>query len=84
LLQNTPKLRALAACLFVALLRDLPPVEVAGGRLDRQNRAFEALDIITAFTDLERELASPEGDAGVSAPARCRSVGSAVEGCPVL
>ncbi|MHB1488451.1 MAG: Fic family protein [Acidimicrobiales bacterium] len=31
----------------------------------RRNRAFEAPDIIAAFTDLERQLASPEGDLSV-------------------
>ena len=28
----------------------------------RRNRAFEATDLINAFTDLERRLASPGGD----------------------
>ncbi|MGH9056237.1 MAG: hypothetical protein ACRDYY_10325 [Acidimicrobiales bacterium] len=36
----------------------------------RRNRAFEAPDIITAFTDLERQPASPEGVTRSSAPAR--------------
>ena len=36
----------------------------------RRNRAFEASDIIGAFTDLERQLASPEGDTHSSEPAR--------------
>jgi Fic family protein len=36
----------------------------------RRNRAFEAPEIIAAFTDLERRLASPEGDTRVSPPAR--------------
>jgi Fic family protein len=36
----------------------------------RRNRAFEAPDLIEAFTDLERRLASPEGDTKVSAPTR--------------
>jgi Fic family protein len=36
----------------------------------RRNRAFEAPDIIAAFTDLERQLASPDGDTRVSDPAR--------------
>jgi hypothetical protein len=36
----------------------------------RRNRAFEAPDIIAAFTDLERQLASPEGDTRSSKPAR--------------
>ncbi len=36
----------------------------------RRNRAFEAPDIIAAFTDLERQLASPEGDTRNSEPVR--------------
>ncbi|HUY60791.1 MAG TPA: Fic family protein, partial [Candidatus Dormibacteraeota bacterium] len=36
----------------------------------RRNRAFEAPDIIAAFTDLERQLASPEGDTRMSEPPR--------------
>jgi Fic family protein len=36
----------------------------------RRNRAFEAPDIINAFTDLERQLASPSGDTRTSAPVR--------------
>ena len=36
----------------------------------RRNRAFEAPDIIAAFTDLERQLASPEGDTRSSGPPR--------------
>ena len=36
----------------------------------RRNRAFEAPDIIAAFTDLERQLASPEGDTRTSEPLR--------------
>lgn len=39
-------------------------------RVGRRNRAFEAPDIITAFTDLERQLASPEGNTHVSPPVR--------------
>lgn len=35
-----------------------------------RNRAFEARDIIAAFTDLERKLASPAGDTRVSRPSR--------------
>jgi len=38
--------------------------------LGRRNRAYEAGDIITAFTDLERQLASPEGDTRTSEPVR--------------
>lgn len=36
----------------------------------KRNRAFEAKDIINAFTDLERQLASPAGDTRSSEPAR--------------
>jgi len=38
--------------------------------IGRRNRAFEAPDIIAAFTDLERQLASPEGDTRTSEPVR--------------
>lgn len=43
------------------------PHQVAVGR---RNRAFEAHEIVDAFTDLERQLASPDGDTLSSAPAR--------------
>ena len=36
----------------------------------RRNRAFEAHELIDAFTDLERRLASPEGDTRSSEPTR--------------
>jgi len=36
----------------------------------RRNRAFEATDVISAFTHLERQLASPEGDTHMSQPTR--------------
>jgi Fic family protein len=36
----------------------------------RRNRAFEAAEVIDVFTDLERRLASPDGDTRVSALAR--------------
>lgn len=36
----------------------------------RRNRAFEATDLIDAFTDLERQLASPDGDTRHSVPER--------------
>jgi Fic family protein len=36
----------------------------------RRNRAFEAPDLIDAFNDLERQLASPDGDTLHSPPAR--------------
>jgi Fic family protein len=36
----------------------------------RRNRAFEAPELIDAFTDLERQLASPQGDTKFSGPTR--------------
>jgi Fic family protein len=36
----------------------------------KRNRAFEAKEVITAFTDLERQLASPAGDTRSSEPSR--------------
>jgi Fic family protein len=36
----------------------------------RRNRAFEAPEVIAAFTALERQLASPEGDTRTSQPVR--------------
>ena len=42
-------------------------VQVSVGR---RNRAFEAPELIEAFTTLERRLASPEGDTFASAPVR--------------
>ena len=36
----------------------------------RRNQAYEAPDIIAAFTALERQLASPEGNTRRSKPAR--------------
>jgi Fic family protein len=36
----------------------------------RRNRAYEAPEVIAAFTHLERQLASPQGDTITSAPAR--------------
>ncbi len=38
--------------------------------IGRRNRAYEAPEIIDAFTDLERQLASPTGDTRTSPPAR--------------
>jgi Fic family protein len=38
--------------------------------IGRRNRAFEAVDLIEAFTDLERQLASPAGDTVHSPPER--------------
>ncbi|MDQ3644031.1 MAG: Fic family protein [Actinomycetota bacterium] len=52
----------------------IPRLERAGvlkqANLGRRNRAFEAIDLIDAFTDLERRLASPEGDTRYSPPGR--------------
>ena len=42
-------------------------VQVSVGR---RNRAYEAPELIDAFTAFERRLASPEGDTRVSVPAR--------------
>jgi Fic family protein len=36
----------------------------------RRNRAFEAPELVDSFADLERRLASPEGDTRISPPAR--------------
>ncbi len=38
--------------------------------IGRRNRAFEAKEVIDAFTSLERQLASPEGDTRSSPPTR--------------
>ena len=38
--------------------------------IGRRNRAFEAPEVIAAFTDLERQLASPEADTRTSKPVR--------------
>lgn len=38
--------------------------------IGRRNRAYEAPEIIAAFADLERQLASPEGDTRASEPIR--------------
>jgi Fic family protein len=38
--------------------------------IGRRNRAYEAPEVIDAFTALERQLASPEGDTRASPPAR--------------
>ena len=38
--------------------------------LGSRNRAYEAPDIITAFTDFERQLSRPVGDTKISAPNR--------------
>ncbi|MBI5231238.1 MAG: Fic family protein [Coriobacteriales bacterium] len=79
LLPGTPILSVKTA---IALLnRSKPQVNQAVARLQsagvlrqltvgRRNRAFEAREIIDAFADLERQLASPDGNTAVSAPTR--------------
>ncbi len=39
-------------------------------RAGRRNRAFEARDLVDAFNDFERMLASPDGDTYMSSPTR--------------
>jgi hypothetical protein len=39
-------------------------------RVGRRNRAFEAPELINAFVDLERRLASPAGNTRPSPPVR--------------
>jgi Fic family protein len=43
---------------------------ISQSTVGRRNRAFEAPELIRAFTDLERRLASPAGDTLSSPPAR--------------
>jgi Fic family protein len=78
-LPGAPILSASAAAELTG--RSFPQANEAIGRLvsagvltqisvGKRNRAFEARDIINAFTDLERQLASPEGDTHSSEPSR--------------
>jgi Fic family protein len=53
-----------------AVLRLLGAGVVNQITIGRRNRAFEVPEIIDAFSDLERQLASPEGNTRSSAPAR--------------
>ncbi|MFZ2052445.1 MAG: Fic family protein [Solirubrobacteraceae bacterium] len=64
LLQRTfkPTQAALHRLIEAGILRE---ITLAG-----RNRAFEAPEIINAFTALERQLASPHGDTRTSPPAR--------------
>ena len=61
--------------------RSKPSVNDAVGRLEavgivkqvtvgRRNRAFEAREVIEAFADFERQLASPLGDTRTAQPVR--------------
>ena len=43
---------------------------ISQSTIGRRNRVFEASELIRAFTDLERRLASPAGDTRSSPPAR--------------
>jgi len=43
---------------------------VLTSEVGRRNRAFEARELIDAFVDLERRLASPRGDTRVAPPVR--------------
>lgn len=78
-LPGAPILSASAAAELIG--RSFPQANEAIGRLvsagvltqisaGKRNRAFEARDIINAFSDLERQLASPEGDTRSSEPSR--------------
>jgi phosphoglycolate phosphatase-like HAD superfamily hydrolase len=78
-LPGAPILTAIAAAELIG--RSYPQVNQAIARLTdagilsqvtvgKRNRAFEAKTVIDAFTDLERQLASPAGDTRVSSPAR--------------
>ena len=51
-----------ARCLDAGILRQVT--------VGRRNRAYEAPDVIAAFTALERSLASPDGDTRSSEPVR--------------
>lgn len=79
LLPGTPILSVKTA--MAMLGRSKPQVNQAVGRLQeagvlrqvtagKRNRAFEAREIVDAFADLERQLASPDGDTLLSPPAR--------------
>lgn len=76
---GAPVLTAAAAATLIG--RSYPQANAAIQRLasagilsqvtvGRRNRAFEAPEIINAFTDLERQLASPDADTWTSGPAR--------------
>ena len=53
-----------------ALHRLLEARVISQTTVGRRNRAFEAPEVIDAFTDLERRLASPDGDTRFSPPDR--------------
>ena len=79
MLAGTPILTVKSAMSMLG--RSKPQVNDAVGRLEaagilkqvtvgRRNRAFEAREVIDAFADLERQLASPVGDARTAQPVR--------------
>ena len=79
MLPGTPIVSAKSA--MTAIGRSKPQVNNAVARLTeagiltqvtvgRRNRAFEAREVIDAFADLERQLASPAGDTLAAPPAR--------------
>jgi Fic family protein len=53
-----------------AVARLLDAEVVRQVNVGRRNRAFEAPDVVAAFTYLERQLASPAGDTNIAPPAR--------------
>jgi len=53
-----------------AIARMVETKVISQSTIGRRNRAFEASELIRAFTDLERRLASPAGDTRSSPPAR--------------
>ena len=52
-----------------AIARLLDAGAIRQVNMGRRNRSFEARDIVSAFTDLERRLASPVGDTTLAPPA---------------
>ena len=79
MLPGTPVLTVKSA--MAVLGRSKPQVNDAVARLEdagvlrqvtvgRRNRAFEAREVIDAFADLERQLASPEGNTLTAPPVR--------------
>jgi hypothetical protein len=69
-------LRAEAADVLGGTTMDVTAAEVLGNidameiTVGRRNRAWEATDVIDAFADFERALASPTGDTRSADPAR--------------
>lgn len=53
-----------------AIARLVEAKVLAQTSVGKRNRAFEAPEVIDAFTDLERQLASPAGDTQIAPPAR--------------